>query len=154
MPGLSVISPFATETKDDLKESLRTVEVEIEKMIQEGIPSENIVLIGASQGGALTLYTALHTQYKIGGFIAIIAWVPLLKPEPPASLPTPINKDTPILHLNGTLDLIVPVIAGCQSSKAMKKVFTTINPLNSNKVYHWLKKNVTNMAFSKGYGFQ
>jgi predicted esterase len=55
------------------------VEEEIKKMIQEGIPSENIVLVGVSQGGALTLYTALHTQYKLGGFIAIIAWLPLLK---------------------------------------------------------------------------
>ena len=155
LPGLSVISPFATESKDDLKESLRTVEVEIEKMIQEGIPSENIVLIGGSQGGALTLYTALHTQYKLGGFISIVAWLPLLRSEPPASLPTPINRGTPILHLNGEMDLIVPLSAGYASSAAMKQVFTnyqlkntasthitTINPINISKVYCWLKKNL------------
>ena len=162
LPGLSVVLPFASESKNDLKEALRWVEEEIEKMIQEGIPSENIVLTGASQGGALTLYTALHTQYKLGGFIPIVAWVPLLKSEPPASLPTPINKDTPIFHLNGASDPIVPLNAGWASSKAMKQVFTnyqlkntasthstTINPINISKVYCWLKKNVPNMAFSR-----
>ena len=162
LPGLSVVLPFASESKNDLNEALRWVEEEIEKMIQEGIPSQNIVLTGASQGGALTLYTALHTQYKLGGFIPIVAWVPLLKSEPPASLPTPINKDTPIFHLNGASDPIVPLNAGWASSKAMKQVFTnyqlkntasthstTINPLNISKVYCWLKNNVPNMAFSR-----
>ena len=162
LPKISVISPIATEDKKELEKAMKWVEAEIKTMIEEGIPSENIVLTGASQGGALTLYTALHTQYKLGGFIAIIAWVPLLKSEPPASLPTPINKDTPILHLNGALDPIVPLNTGWASSKAMKQVFTNyklkntvsthltaINPLNISKVYRWLKKNVPNMAFSK-----
>ena len=161
LPGLSVVLPFASESKNDLNEALRWVEEEIEKMIQEGIPSQNIVLTGASQGGALTLYTALHTQYKLGGFIPIVTWLPLAKYEPPASLPTPINRGTPILHLNGALDLLVPVSAGLASSTAMNKVFTnyqlvntvgshstTIGPQNMIGVYCWLKKNVPNMAFS------
>ena len=138
------------------------VEEEIKKMIHEGIPSENIVLVGVSQGGALTLYTALHTQYKLGGFIAIITWLPLLKLEPPYSLPTPVNKDTPILHMNGNQDVLVPPAAGRASATAMQRVFTNyqqknvngnhlsiaINPLYNPTVYCWLKKNVPNMAFS------
>ena len=80
MPKLLVReSDSRSESKPELEEALGWVEEEIGKLIQEGIPSENIVLVGVSQGGALTLYTALHTQYKLGGFIAIITWLPLLK---------------------------------------------------------------------------
>ena len=40
----------------------------------------------------------------------IVTWVPLLKQEPPSDLPTPVNMDTPILHLNGAQDPIVPLL--------------------------------------------
>jgi predicted esterase len=162
MPGLSVVSPIAGESKEELERAMKWVEEEIEKMIEEGIPSENIVLSGASQGGSLTLYTALHTKYKIGGFIPLVAWQPLLKIEPPASLPTPINKDTPIFHMNGKLDPIVPLICGWKTSAAFKQVFsnynletvvgthlTSINPFTIPKIYCFLKKKVPGMALSR-----
>ena len=151
------------ESKQDLENSLSLVEVEIEKMIQEGIPSENIVLSGMSQGGALTLYTALHTKYKIGGFLPMVTWLPLLGSEPPVSLPTPINKDTPIFHMNGNIDVIVPKVCGRATATAMEPVFTNYeqknvlgthlttlgNPLNFPKIHCWLRRNVQGMAFSK-----
>ena len=152
-----------SESKPELEEALGWVEEEIEKMIQEGIPSENIVLSGMSQGGALTLYTALHTRYKIGGFLAMVTWLPLLGFEPPASLPTPINKDTPIFHVNGNQDIIVPEECGLATATAMEPVFTKYEqknvrgthlttlglPSNSIKIYCWLKNNVPGMAFSR-----
>ena len=49
-------------TNEGLDEAVRTVEGYIEEMMEEGIPSEKIVLIGLSQGGATTLYTALNTK--------------------------------------------------------------------------------------------
>ena len=49
-------------TNEGLDEAVRTVEGYIKEMMDEGIPSEKIVLIGASQGGATTLYTALNTK--------------------------------------------------------------------------------------------
>merc|ERR1719350_70376 len=151
------------ENKQDLKVALGRVEEEIEKMIQEGIRPENIVLSGMSQGGALTLYTALHTRYKLGGFLPIVTWLPLLGSEPPASLPTPRNKDTPIFHMNGNIDVIVPKECGRATATAMEPVFTKYeqknvmgthlttlgNPLNFPKIYCWLKRNVKGMAFSK-----
>ena len=161
MPGVSVLSPVAGESKSDLEESLATIEGVIEELMDEGIPSENIVLLGASQGGALTVYTALHCKHKLGGFMPLVTWVPLLKTEPPSDLPTPVNVDTPILHLNGAFDSIVPIIpAGLRSAAAMEKVFpnyefktrignhfTTVGPLSILTVRRWLKKN-TNINFS------
>jgi len=162
IPGVAVVSPIAGESRKGLKVALKWVEKEIEKMIAEGIPRRNIVLSGASQGGALTLYTALHTKYKIGGFIPLVAWQPLLLAEPPTSLPSPTNKNTPIFHMNGKLDPIVPLICGWKTSAAFKQVFTrytletvvgthltSINPLTIPKIYCWLKNNVPGMAFSR-----
>ena len=145
---------FIDETEEDLNKAMMQVEEEIRKMKQEGIPSENIVLAGASQGGAVALYTAMHTQYKLGGFIPIITWLPRLQYEDR----NPINKGTPIFHLNGADDTTMPH----KGATTMKQVFTNyqfkitagnhlttlIDPVNHSKIYCWLKKNVPNMAFS------
>merc|ERR1711881_810480 len=162
MPGKAVISPTAAESKEGLERAMKWVEEEIKKMIDEGIPSENILLTGFSQGGALTLYTALHTKYKIGGFLPMVAWQPLLRPEPPSKQPVPVNKDTPIFHMNGKQDLIVPKVCGSKTSAAFKQVFTryeqrnvvgthvtNINAVSIPQIYCWLKNNVRGMAFSK-----
>ena len=49
-------------TNDGLEEAVKTVEGYVEEMVREGIPSEKVVLVGLSQGGAVTLYTALNTK--------------------------------------------------------------------------------------------
>ena len=161
MPGASVLSPVAGESKTDLEEALATIEGVIEELMEEGIPSENIVLSGASQGGVLTVYTALHSKHKLGGFMPIVTWFPLLKVEPPSSLATPVNVNTPVLHLNGLSDPIVPLIpAGSNSKAAMEEIFsnyelknrigthtTTMGLQNIPTVRRWLRKN-TNINFS------
>ena len=63
MPGASVLSPLAGESKEDLEEALATIEGVIEELVEEGIPSENIVLSGASQGRAHRVHSPpLQTQ--------------------------------------------------------------------------------------------
>jgi len=164
MPGLSVLSPVAGESKEDLEAALGRVEQEIEYLLEQGVPSRNIVVAGLSQGGAVTIYTALHTRYKLGGFVPIVAWLPLRKTEPITSLPTPVNRDTPILHINGLMDPIVPVVpAGLKTKEEMNKVFTNYefkamvgthtttipNPLNVPRLKSWLREN-TNLKFRRG----
>ena len=124
LPKDSVKSSIPGESKTDLNRSLHRIENIIEDLMSEGVSSENIVLMGFSQGGALTIYTAIHTKYKLGGFIPTITWLPLRKVEPIDKLPTPINKDTPILQVNGMLDLLVAFNAGKKTKKDMEKVFT------------------------------
>jgi len=72
MPGMSTLSPIPGESKAGLEDAMKRVEGVIQKLVNQGIPSEKIVLSGLSQGGSLTLYTALHTKYKLGGFIGIV----------------------------------------------------------------------------------
>ena len=161
MPEMSVLSPIAGESKEDLEAALVLVENEIKDLIAQGVPSKNIVVSGLSQGGALALYTAIHTKYKLGGFVPIVTWLPLRKVEPITTLPDPVNKDTPIFHMNGMMDPIVKHIpAGKKTEKEMKKVFTrytykpivgathstTVNPVTIPVLRKWLKEN-TNLKF-------
>lgn len=164
MPIMSIVSPSGGESKEQLDESLELVEKEIEDLYKKGIPLENIVLSGASQGGALTLYYTLHGRYKLGGFIPIVTWLPLLQPEPPSSLPKPVNWNSPILHLNGLFDPIVPLPCGYATKRAMEPVFpnyqlknrigthtTTTSPINIPTVRRWMKAN-TNIQFHSFFG--
>ena len=51
---------------------------EIEDLIiNHYVPSENIVVAGASQGGVLTIWCALYCKRKLGGFLPIVTWLPL-----------------------------------------------------------------------------
>lgn len=43
----------------------------------QGIPIERIILAGFSQGGALSLYTALQSQQNLAGIIALSCYLPL-----------------------------------------------------------------------------
>ena len=56
--------------KEELDDAMARIErEEIENLIYEGICPENIVIAGMSQGGAVTIWMALFSKYKIGGFI-------------------------------------------------------------------------------------
>ena len=124
-PQVAVLSKEGAESKEGLEEALGWVEHEIKELMDSGVPSTNIIVLGHSQGGALALYTAVHTRYKLGGFIPFGAWLPLLKPEPITTLTTPVNKDTPILQLHGLLDATVSYTpAATMTKNEMAKVFT------------------------------
>ena len=91
LPSVCVNSEDAAESKEGLQEALGWVEKEIKDLIDCGVPSSNIIVLGYSQGGALTLYTAVHTKYKLGGFIPFATWLPLLRAEPITAVRTPIR---------------------------------------------------------------
>ena len=78
-----------------------------------------------SQGGAMTLYYAVNGRRKLGALVPLVGWLPLAKKEQPSQLTTPpVNWDTPILHLNGLQDSIVPLICGQKTLEAMNPVFS------------------------------
>ena len=123
MPSISVVSLIAGESKEGLSNSLTCVENSIEELSNEGVPSQNIVVIGISQRGVLTIYTALYTKYKIGAFIPIVGWLPLRKVEPIFKLPMLVNKEPQILQVQGKLDICVSYIATTKT----KKTFLILN---------------------------
>ena len=49
---------------------------------KDGISSENVIVGGFSQGGAVALYTALTAKKKLGGIVGLSTWLPLNKQFP------------------------------------------------------------------------
>jgi len=59
------------------QESAAAVDLLIEQEIERGVPAQNIVLAGFSQGGAIALYAGLTSQYRVAGILALSTYLPL-----------------------------------------------------------------------------
>nr|XP_051688494.1 acyl-protein thioesterase 1 isoform X5 [Oryctolagus cuniculus] len=71
------LSPDSQEDEPGIKQAAENVKALIDQEVKNGIPSNRIILGGFSQGGALSLYTALTTQQKLAGVTALSCWLPL-----------------------------------------------------------------------------
>lgn len=78
----------------------------IDREIDRGIPSENIIIAGFSQGGAVALHTALRYENKLAGIMGLSTYLPLSNSA--ESEIHSANKLTPIFLAHGLQD---PVIA-------------------------------------------
>ena len=67
------------EPIEDIEESALFIEKLIQKELDAGIPSNRIVLIGFSQGGAMALHTALRYPLPLLGAVVMSGY--LLKPS-------------------------------------------------------------------------
>lgn len=113
MPGWYDIKGVDISDKEDLpgmQDSQNILEGLISAEIENGIPSENIVLVGFSQGGAVAYYTGLRSQHKVAGILALSTYLPFagnLEDERTTS-----NQSTPIMSMHGIHDAVVPITTG------------------------------------------
>ena len=122
--------------KDGIKSSMAKVNTLIDSQIAKGIPSENIVLAGFSQGGVIATYTVITSTRKLGGLMALSTYLPAW--DDFKSSTTAINKDLPILVCHGTNDQVLPEILGKDlSDKLIAKGFS-----NSYKSYNGMQHSV------------
>jgi len=56
--------------------SVSNVEAWIQAEVHSGIDPRRIVLMGFSQGAALSLFVALTTLHELGGVISLAGWIP------------------------------------------------------------------------------
>nr|XP_031297484.1 acyl-protein thioesterase 1 [Camelus dromedarius] len=120
------LSPDSQEDEPGIKQAAENVKALIEQEVKNGIPSSRIVLGGFSQGGALSLYTALTTQQKLAGVTALSCWLPLQTSFPQGPI-SGVNRDISILQCHGTLDRLVPLMFGSLTAEKLK---TLVNPAN------------------------
>lgn len=106
------------EDKDGVRQSAALIEKFIEAEIAAGIPSENIILAGFSQGGAIALHLATRTQHKLAGIVALSTY--LTMPEELAAEKSDTNIDTPIFMAHGSQDPVVPMQRGQFSAKTLQ----------------------------------
>lgn len=90
----------------------------IEREQQRGISSENIVLAGFSQGGAVALHTALRWEKPLAGVLVLSAYLPLRQ-----RLAAEMRSDPGSLVLrmdHGTRDPVVPYRGALVSQKLLQ----------------------------------
>lgn len=89
----------------------------IEHEVGRGIPYQNIVLAGFSQGCAMALHTGLRFAQKLAGIMALSGYLPLA--DRFAGERMAANAKTPIFMAHGTQDPVVPMRRGEDSRDAL-----------------------------------
>lgn len=120
MPGWYDIKGMDITDKEDLPgmtQSRSMLEALIAEQIAKGVPSENILLAGFSQGGAVAYYTGVRSSHKLAGILALSTYLPFLsstKVEQSGA-----NLHSPILAMHGQFDPVVPLSAGKLSASGL-----------------------------------
>ncbi|CAO3629971.1 unnamed protein product [Cunninghamella echinulata] len=116
MPGWFDITGLdKSSLNDEMKKEFNQI---IRQEVENGIPSERIIVGGFSQGGVMSLLTGLTSEYKFGGVIGCSCWLALA--EKMKTMGSEANKKTPVLMCHGTVDNVVQYQFGKESSEALK----------------------------------
>ena len=117
MPGWYDIKGADIADKEDangMAESRAILESFIHEQITLGIPSENIIIAGFSQGGAVAYHTGIRSELKLAGVLALSTYIPFA--EQAKVEQTNVNIETPILAYHGDYDPVVPIQLGKASA--------------------------------------
>jgi len=108
-----------------LEQSEKLIVELIEEQISNGISASRIILAGFSQGGVLSLYTALRLQHKLAGVVALSCY--LATNDLPFEGAQGANKATPIFIAHGDRDNVVPFAAGQDASQRLSAANFNVN---------------------------
>jgi phospholipase/carboxylesterase len=123
MPGWYDIKGASIDDKQDavgMSESREMLDQIIEGQIESGIGSENIILAGFSQGGAVTYFTGVRSKRKLAGLLTLSTYLPFDKDT--KSEQSGVNIDTPIFASHGTNDAMVPLSMGKHSVDVLNQL--------------------------------
>jgi phospholipase/carboxylesterase len=108
-------------------QSAKLVSQLIDQEMNKGIPSEQILLAGFSQGGVIALHTGLRYPSKLAGIVALSTYLPTL--EQLKTERSTVNNATPIFMAHGILDSVVAIESG-------KAAFNALHALGYNVEWH------------------
>ncbi|KAL2820062.1 acyl-protein thioesterase 1 [Aspergillus granulosus] len=94
----------------------------IKEQVDKGIKPSRIVLGGFSQGGAMSVFSGITNQEKLGGVFGLSCYMLLsdrIKNYIPENWP---NKKTPFFLAHGTVDDVVPHDFGKRSAELAKEL--------------------------------
>lgn len=93
------------EDKAGIEQSEKLICDVIDEQLKTGFSLQQIYLSGFSQGGAMALHTALHYKARLGGVIALSAYLPLARQTTPL-----LDSATPFFMGCGQFDpLVLPM---------------------------------------------
>ncbi|RUR18124.1 carboxylesterase [Legionella sp. km535] len=93
------------EDRQGIEQSEEIIRKVMNSQCDDGFQYSQLYLAGFSQGGAMALHTALHTEHTLGGVIALSAYLPLAGTSNPR-----LDKSTPFFMGSGQFDpLVLPL---------------------------------------------
>ena len=101
---------------DQLVASSDAVAKLVDREIERGVKSENIVIAGFSQGGAVAYELGLSYPKRLAGIIALSTYFATAKTLKRSEA----NRDIPIRIYHGTFDPMVPEALGRQSVEKLQ----------------------------------
>lgn len=99
--------------------SCRDIRRLIDRENQRGIPCENIVLAGFSQGGAMAYTIGLTHPLPLAGIVALSAYIPA--PFMLTETDCGPNRGTPVFAGHGTDDGVVPLALGARAKDHLQQ---------------------------------
>lgn len=106
------------EDEQGLRASLTMVEQLIARERSLGIAASRIVLMGFSQGCAMTLMTGLRHAESLAGLVGLSGYLPLA--DRLAAERHPNNVATPVFLAHGTYDPVIPIDRAIASRDALQ----------------------------------
>lgn len=106
------------EDEPGLRASLLQVQALIDREVARGVPAERIVLMGFSQGCAMTLLTGLRAPQRLAGLVALSGYLPLA--DRTASERSAANAGVPVFMAHGEGDDIVEPARGSAARDALQ----------------------------------
>ena len=116
----------------------------IEQEIADGIKSENILLIGFSQGGCIALHTGLCFKRPLAGIIGLSTYFSTVDKLNKQAAPA--NFDTPILMAHGTEDTSVALEHGKAAFNALEARHYPIQWHEYPMGHHFCKKEILDVS--------
>jgi len=107
-----------------LKKSTLQIHDLIQQEIDNGMPSERILLAGFSQGGSMALHTALYYPKPLAGILALSTF--LAEDDQLAFGKAETNRQIPILMCHGQQDAVLPMTLGKSSLATLQSAGYTV----------------------------
>ena len=123
MPGWSDVfgsDESSPEDAEGFMESARRVEEIVNEEMENGIKTENMVIGGFSQGGALALHYTLRSKYKFAGVAALSTWLPL-RGDYPGAISEEAKSSLRLFQAHGAADEVVQLPWGQSSHMQLKE---------------------------------
>jgi len=105
------------EDEDGLRASQALVEALVERERERGMPASRIVLMGFSQGCAMTLLTGLRHAERLAGLVGLSGYLPLAATT--AAERSAANADVPIFLAHGRDDPMIGLDRALASRDAL-----------------------------------
>ncbi len=104
---------------DGVEESVIQVNALIAREGERGIPAHRVLLIGFSQGGAITLAAGLARSVPLAGLAGLSTYLPVPPERAAEALQTGASSQ-PLFMAHGKFDQVVPNTGGHMSAQAMR----------------------------------